>query len=144
MLNPSTAERLALPKAIAPTQAAAEYWKTMLSDAPELLELPTDHARPARQDHAGARVGVELDEALSRRRSKHSRGGTGPRLHMTLLAGWAVVLRRLSGQDDVVIGTPGATRGHAKIEGPVGSSPTPCRSASTSPARPPWRSCRGA
>ncbi|HVG43173.1 MAG TPA: hypothetical protein VM890_00530, partial [Longimicrobium sp.] len=27
-------------------QAAAEYWKTTLSDAPELLELPTDHARP--------------------------------------------------------------------------------------------------
>ena len=49
MLDPSTAERLALPEANAPTQTAAEYWKTTLSDAPELLELPTDHARAARR-----------------------------------------------------------------------------------------------
>ena len=30
---------------------------------------------------------------------------------MTLLAGWAVLLGRLSGQQDVVIGTPVANRG---------------------------------
>ena len=39
---------------------------------------------------------------------------------MTLLAGWAAVLRRLSGQDDVVIGTPMANRGRAEIEGLIG------------------------
>jgi non-ribosomal peptide synthetase component F len=33
---------------------------------------------------------------------------------MTLLAGWAVVLSRLSGQDDVVVGTPVANRGAAR------------------------------
>src|SRR5688500_9674026 len=118
MLNPSTAGRLALPRAIAPTQAAAEYWKATLSDAPELLELPTDHTRPARQDHAGASVGVELDaelsaglEALSRRH------GATP--YVTLLAGWAVVLGRLSGQADVVIGTPAAGLGSGEAEGPI-------------------------
>ncbi|HEX2080861.1 MAG TPA: AMP-binding protein, partial [Longimicrobium sp.] len=119
MLNPSTAERLALPTAVAPTEAAAEYWKTTLSDAPELLELPTDHARPARQDHAGASVGVELDEELSAGvRALSRRHGATP--YMTLLAGWAVLLSRLSGQEDVVIGTPTAGRGRREIEGPVG------------------------
>ncbi|MFL5540787.1 MAG: condensation domain-containing protein, partial [Longimicrobiaceae bacterium] len=43
----------------------AEYWKTTLSGAPGLLELPADHPRPARQSHAGAVAGVELDEALT-------------------------------------------------------------------------------
>ena len=36
-----------------------------LAGAPELLELPTDHPRPARQDFAGASLEVELDEALT-------------------------------------------------------------------------------
>jgi non-ribosomal peptide synthetase component F len=119
MLNLSTAERLALPEAIAPMQAAAEYWKTTLSDAPGLLELPTDHARPARQDYAGATVGVELDEELSAGLEALSRRhGATP--YVTLLAGWATVLSRLSGQADVVIGTPAAGRGRRETEGPVG------------------------
>jgi non-ribosomal peptide synthetase component F len=39
---------------------------------------------------------------------------------MTLLAGWAAVLGRLSGQEDVVVGTPSANRGRAEIEGLIG------------------------
>ena len=39
---------------------------------------------------------------------------------MTLLAGWAVVLSRLSGQEDVVIGSPMAGRGRREIEGLIG------------------------
>src|SRR4051812_35912133 len=41
----------------------AEYWKETLAGAPELLELPADHPRPARQSHAGASLALELDEA---------------------------------------------------------------------------------
>ncbi|WP_420126318.1 non-ribosomal peptide synthetase, partial [Longimicrobium sp.] len=113
-----TAERLPLPMALASTQAAAEYWKTTLSDAPELLELPTDHARPARRDLVGARVGVQLDEELSAGLNALSRRH-GVRPYVTLLAGWATVLSRLSGQADVVIGTPAAGRG--EIAGSAGS-----------------------
>jgi hypothetical protein len=43
----------------------AEYWKATLAGAPELLELPTDRPRPARQDHSGAFLPVELDEGLT-------------------------------------------------------------------------------
>jgi non-ribosomal peptide synthetase component F len=39
---------------------------------------------------------------------------------MTLLAGWAAVLSRLSGQTEVVIGTPTANRGHVQLESLIG------------------------
>jgi amino acid adenylation domain-containing protein len=100
-------------------EAQAEYWRETLSGAPELLELPTDHPRPAKQDFTGASVNVELDEALTAAlKSLSQRHGTT--LFMTLLAGWAAVLARLSGQDDVVIGTPTANRGRSEIEDLIG------------------------
>jgi amino acid adenylation domain-containing protein len=97
----------------------ADYWRETLAGAPELLELPTDHARPARQDFAGAALGVELDEELTAGLKALSRR-QGTTLFMTLLAGWAAVLSRLSGQEDVVIGTPTANRGRREIEGLIG------------------------
>src|SRR5580658_3210907 len=39
---------------------------------------------------------------------------------MTLLAGWALLLSRLSGQQDIVVGIPTANRGRAEIEGLIG------------------------
>ncbi|HEU0302507.1 MAG TPA: condensation domain-containing protein, partial [Longimicrobium sp.] len=97
----------------------AGYWERALAGAPELLELPADHPRPARQDFAGGSVPLALDaeltaglQALSRRH--------GTTLFMTLLAGWAVVLGRLSGQTDVVVGTPTAGRERRETEDLIG------------------------
>ncbi|HEU4882390.1 MAG TPA: amino acid adenylation domain-containing protein, partial [Longimicrobium sp.] len=97
----------------------AEYWKTTLAGAPELLELPTDRPRPARQDHAGGLVGIDLGEALTAELKALGRRH-GTTLFMTALAGWATVLSRLSGQHDVVVGTPSANRGREEIEGLIG------------------------
>src|SRR5262249_35007096 len=100
-------------------EAQGEYWAETLAGAPEQLELPTDRPRPARQHFAGASVKVELDEALTAAlRTLSQRHGTTP--YMTLLAGWAVVLARLSGQNDVVVGTPIANRTRREIEGLIG------------------------
>ncbi|MDB4947802.1 MAG: sypB, partial [Gemmatimonadetes bacterium] len=97
----------------------ADYWTRTLGGAPELLALPTDHPRPARVDHAGAMLRVELDEELTGGLKALGRRH-GTTLYMTLLAGWAAVLGRLSGQDDVVIGSPTAGRGRREIEGLIG------------------------
>ncbi|HEX9938621.1 MAG TPA: amino acid adenylation domain-containing protein, partial [Longimicrobium sp.] len=97
----------------------AEYWARTLTGAPELLELPTDRPRPAEMDHAGELLAVELDAELTAGLKALSRRN-GATLHMTLLAGWAAVLGRLAGQDDVVIGTPTAGRGRREIEGLIG------------------------
>jgi hypothetical protein len=97
----------------------AEYWKAALAGAPELLELPTDRPRPARQDFSGAALPVALDEGVTAALEALSRRH-GTTLHMTLLAAWSVVLSRLSGQGDVVVGTPSANRGRTEIEGLIG------------------------
>ncbi|HEU0298513.1 MAG TPA: amino acid adenylation domain-containing protein, partial [Longimicrobium sp.] len=99
--------------------AQGAWWTRTLAGAPELLELPTDRPRPPRPDFAGAAVPVELDAELTARLRALGRG-QGTTLFMTVLAGWAAVLARLSGQDDVVVGTPTANRGRAEVEGVIG------------------------
>src|SRR5208283_4287518 len=100
-------------------QQQGEYWKGMLAGAPAVLELPRDHARPAQQDYAGAAVEWALDAELTKGLKALSRRH-GTTLFMTLLAGWAALLARLSGQQDLVIGIPVANRGRSEIEGLMG------------------------
>ncbi|HKQ04408.1 MAG TPA: amino acid adenylation domain-containing protein, partial [Blastocatellia bacterium] len=97
----------------------AEYWERELAGAPGLLELPTDHVRPAEQEYEGGRVPVALSAELSRGLKQMSQQ-QGTTLFMTLLAGWGALLSRLSGQQDVVIGTSVANRGRVEIEGLIG------------------------
>ena len=97
----------------------AAYWRKNLAGAPEVLELPADHVRPERQSFAGGMAEVVLEEKLTAGlRELSARHGTT--LYMTLLAGWAVLLGRLSGQRDVVIGTPVANRSRVEIEELIG------------------------
>ncbi|MFC7519117.1 condensation domain-containing protein, partial [Herbaspirillum sp. GCM10030257] len=96
-------------------QAQATYWQQTLAGAPALLELPTDHARSAVQNLDGATVPLQFDAALTQGLKDLSRRH-GTTLFMTILAGWASVLARLSGQDDLVIGTPVAGRTRAEVE----------------------------
>ena len=97
----------------------AEYWERTLAGVPVSLELPTDHPRPAEQDYAGGWVKVEFEEDLTRRLKELSRRA-GTTLYMTLLAGWSVLLARLSGQEEIVVGAPVANRGWMEIEGLIG------------------------
>ena len=95
------------------------FWKEYLSGAPALLELPTDHPRPALQSYRGALIGVELDAALARQlRALGQRHGAT--LFMVLQLGWAILMSRLSGQEDVVLGTPVANRRRSELEGLIG------------------------
>jgi amino acid adenylation domain-containing protein len=99
--------------------AELQYWARQLAGAPGLLELPTDQPRPAVQDLSGAHEAFELDtatsQALQALATRH-----GATLHMVVLAAWAVLLSRLSGQDDVVIGTPVANRTRQEVEPLIG------------------------
>ncbi|WP_145723585.1 condensation domain-containing protein, partial [Mesorhizobium tianshanense] len=100
-------------------QKQAQYWRNALSGAPARLVLPTDHARPAQQSFAGATVPIVIDAEMTRGLKRLSRQH-GTTLFMTVLAAWAAVLSRLSGQDDLVIGVPSANRGRREIEELIG------------------------
>ncbi|MHC2332177.1 non-ribosomal peptide synthetase [Bradyrhizobium sp. USDA 4454] len=99
-------------------QKQAQYWRRALAGTTRLV-LPTDRARPAQQSFAAATVPIVIDADLTRALKRLSRQH-GTTLFMTVLAAWAAVLSRLSGQDDLVIGVPSANRGHREIEGLIG------------------------
>lgn len=96
-----------------------DYWRQRLSGAPELLALPTDRPRPPIQTYHGRSLNAKLDADLSKRLQTLSQT-TGGTLFMTLLSGFALLLSRYSGQEDIVIGTPVANRNHADIEPLIG------------------------
>ena len=95
------------------------FWKEYLAGAPALLELPTDKPRPAVQSYAGEVVRTRLPAGLTAGLQGLARRH-GATLFMVLQAGWALLMGRLSGQDDVVIGTPVANRRRSELEGLIG------------------------
>ncbi len=97
----------------------SSYWQQALAGAPALLTLPTDRPRPAQQDYAGSSVEVRLNERLTAGlKALSQRHGTT--LYMTLMTAWASLLARLSGQTEVVIGSPVANRTRSEVEGLIG------------------------
>ncbi|MDQ9518662.1 amino acid adenylation domain-containing protein [Serratia marcescens] len=99
--------------------AQAQYWRETLIGAPALLTLPTDRPRPTVQSFSGGEVPIAIDAGLTQALRQFSRqhGGT---LFMTVLAAWSLVLARMAGQQELVIGTPEANRGRLETESLVG------------------------
>ena len=95
------------------------YWREQLAGAPALLELPTDHPRPAIQTYRGAIEQAILPEDLSEKLRLLSQQ-EGVTLFMTLLAIFQILLYRYTGQQDLVVGTPIANRNRTDIEGLIG------------------------
>jgi amino acid adenylation domain-containing protein len=95
------------------------YWRERLADAPALLELPTDHPRPAVQTFRGARERIELPLELLERLQALGRS-EGATLYMVLLAAFQVLLSKYSGSEDIVVGTPIAGRTRKEIEDTIG------------------------
>jgi amino acid adenylation domain-containing protein len=100
-------------------EAQIAYWRQRLAGAPASLDLPTDRPRPAAPSYRGTRLHVLLDPGL-----KHGllqlarRHEASP--YMVLLAGFQALLGRLSGQDDLAVGSPIANRHRAEIEPLIG------------------------
>ncbi|QKW28602.1 amino acid adenylation domain-containing protein [Streptomyces seoulensis] len=95
-----------------------EYWKTALRGMPE-LQLRTDRPRPARRDGRGQgvrfSVPVGLADALSGIGRRH---GATP--YATLLAAFAALISRYSGQEDFGVGSPVTGRLRPEIQDTVG------------------------
>ncbi|HYR08037.1 MAG TPA: amino acid adenylation domain-containing protein, partial [Longimicrobium sp.] len=95
------------------------YWKERLAGAPELLELPADHPRPAVQTPRGATVPVELSPELLERLQALGRS-EGASLYTVVLSAFQVLLSKYSGSKDVVVGSPIAGRTRKEVERLIG------------------------
>jgi amino acid adenylation domain-containing protein/FkbH-like protein len=95
------------------------YWRDQLRGAPSLLELPLDRPRPAAQSYRGADATVSLDVELTAQLRTLSRR-LDVTLAMALQVAWTILLSRLSGQRDLVIGVPVANRPRVELENLVG------------------------
>jgi amino acid adenylation domain-containing protein len=101
-------------------------WRQAMADPP-VLQLPairTETGDPGRGTHARFFLSRELSAGV-RALCQHE----GVTVFMAMLAAFAGLLARYSGQDDVVIGTPVANRDRPELEGLIGSfmNPLPIR-----------------
>ncbi|MEU7630994.1 non-ribosomal peptide synthase/polyketide synthase [Nocardia sp. NPDC049220] len=95
------------------------YWRTALAELPDQLDLPSDRARPAVQSFAGGKVEMRIDATTHRALLEVARS-EGATLFMVVHTALAVLLSRLSGADDIAIGTPMAGRGEAVLDDLIG------------------------
>ncbi|TWK28223.1 hypothetical protein CHCC20372_0858 [Bacillus paralicheniformis] len=95
------------------------YWLKQLDGELPVLELPADNARPAVRSFAGDHVSFSLDADTSSGLYKIARDN-GCTLYMVLLAAYSTLLARLSGQEDIIIGSPIAGRPHKDLEPVIG------------------------
>ncbi|GAA2598825.1 amino acid adenylation domain-containing protein [Actinomadura fulvescens] len=100
-------------------ESGLEWWTEHLRDAPTVCDLPRDRSRPPMQTFNGAvrhaAVDAEMAAAVD---DLARRAGSTP--YVVLLAAFGQLLRRLTGQDDLIVGTPYADRGHVGFEPLVG------------------------
>jgi amino acid adenylation domain-containing protein len=95
------------------------WWRACLQGAPATVELPLDRPRPALRTASGASRQLHLDGAAVERLRELGRRESAS-LFMVLLAAFAALLRRLTGQDDLVVGTPTASRPLPEVEPLIG------------------------
>ncbi|MGH9775269.1 MAG: non-ribosomal peptide synthetase [Candidatus Acidiferrales bacterium] len=95
------------------------YWRRQLQGNLPVLELPTDRSRPHSQTYRGAMhtfvLPTELGDALRALGQQESVS-----LFMILVASFAALLHRYSGQDDILIGSATAGRDSSQIQNLLG------------------------
>ncbi|MCP5049360.1 MAG: amino acid adenylation domain-containing protein, partial [bacterium] len=95
------------------------YWLREFKGELPVLDLPRDFPRPRFQSHKGRRSMFFIPAPLTQRLQSLSRQ-TGATLYMVLLASLNILLSKLSGQQDIIIGSPVAARGHAGLRDIIG------------------------
>lgn len=99
-------------------QEHLRYWSDKLEDAP-MIDLPVDRARAAQNSSEGERVSARLSMDLTQKiRSIAAEHAVTP--NAVVLAGFHAWLHRLTGEDDVVVGLPVASRSVSEFEPLIG------------------------
>ncbi len=96
-----------------------EFWINEFKEEVSELGLLTDFARPHVKSYEGNTLSFDLN-IWETARLKEIAEKEGCTLFMVLLSLYAILLGKLAGQEDVVIGVPAAARPHADLESVVG------------------------
>ncbi len=99
--------------------AQLAFWKKTLAGVPDLLELPVDRPRPPVQSLRGSRIDFTIDAEVHRGLAALARRHNAS-VFMAVHAAFAVLLSRLSGAEDISVGTPIAGRGERELDDVVG------------------------
>jgi amino acid adenylation domain-containing protein len=91
-----------------------EYWREQLRGELPVLDLPGDRSRPSVQTFAGDSLDFALTPALTQDLKALARA-KGSTLHTTLLAAFAALLYRYTGQEEALVGTLTSGRSHAEF-----------------------------
>jgi amino acid adenylation domain-containing protein len=91
-----------------------EYWRRQLGGELPVLNVLTDRPRPAVQTYRGASCPFTLGETLTRRLREFGRArDVTP--YVVLLAAFQVLLHRYTGQEDILVGSPMASRSRVEF-----------------------------
>ncbi|WP_157108808.1 condensation domain-containing protein, partial [Aldersonia kunmingensis] len=96
-----------------------DYWATQLAGVPDELGLQFDRPRPAVASGRGATVGFDIPAELHAGLVELARAHDAT-LFMVAHAALAVLLARMSGGDDIAVGTPIAGRGERELDDLIG------------------------
>ncbi|MCK4980145.1 MAG: AMP-binding protein, partial [Candidatus Delongbacteria bacterium] len=96
-----------------------EYWKNEYIDEIPVLNLPYDYSRPTEQSYDGASISFKLEEDLSNK-IKFICKDANTTSYMVFLSIFTVLLSKLSGQEDIVIGSPITGREHSDLFNIIG------------------------
>lgn len=99
-------------------QERVAFFRKAIDGAPQLLQLPT-RAAPERRTYATGHIPVRLSLEVRRKLEQLARE-TGSTPFMVLLGAFQLLLRRYSGQREVLVGTQVAMRGQPELERVVG------------------------
>ncbi|MCU0287946.1 MAG: condensation domain-containing protein, partial [Acidobacteria bacterium] len=97
----------------------ALYWQRELAGVLPVLNLPLDFPRPPQWDFAGRQCGFVLEKAETAALKALARTNDVT-LYMVLLSVYTIMLARLTGQEELLLGAPMAGRGHADILSVIG------------------------
>ncbi len=100
-------------------RAHVDHGVVMLAGAPHVLELPADHPRPPVKSFRGAAPRIEVPAELSRALRSFSRAHRVS-LFATMYAGFAALLYRYTGQEDMLVGTGAANRSLPELQQVLG------------------------
>jgi amino acid adenylation domain-containing protein len=98
-----------------------QYWQKLFQESEDIptLNLPADYKRPEVQSFEGKviKFQIEEDDAARLKTMALKQDVT---LYILLLAIYNILLSKLSGQEDIIIGTPTASRRHADLQPLIG------------------------